>query len=307
MPRFSIIIPCFNAEATLQSTLQSLSEQTFTDWEAICVDDGSTDATCRQIKIAMLRDPRITLVHNPGKNPSDARNFGALSISAGQLIAFCDADDIWSPTKLEDLDHTFADPTVQGAFGRIAFFKDTPADASVYSTLPGKDLSIDMLLGENPVCTMSNITVRKDAFVASGGFDAAMVHNEDLEWLIRLVGNGARVVGLPELHTWYRTSPDGLSSDLAKMKAGREQALATAADLGVTPSGQSHAVHQRYLARRALRLCHGRLDPLRYAIAGLAHSPKGFLFPLRRGGLTLAAAFCAMILPSRMSRQLFSR
>jgi len=307
MPQFSIVLPCFNSAATLEATLASLQAQTRSDWEAICVDDGSTDATCDLIRNFACMDPRITLARNPGQGPSDARNYGALVMATGELIAFCDADDIWSPCKLAQLDAAFADPEVHGAFGQIAFFKDHPSDAKVFSTVPSEDLSIHLLLGENPVCTMSNMTVRKEVFSASGGFDTTIVHNEDLEWLIRLVGQGARVVGLDDLQTYYRTSAGGLSSDLTKMSAGRDRALATAALYGVAPTSKNHAIHHRYLARRALRLGQGRFDPIRYSMAGLAHSPASFLFPLRRGGLTLIAALCAMLLPENTAQRLFSR
>ncbi len=307
MPLFSIVVPCFNAEKTIGATLASLRAQSCADWEAICIDDGSSDATREYVKRAAKRDPRIRLASNPGKGPSEARNHGAMSLAKGNLIAFCDADDIWTPSKLDQLTTTFQDASVDAAYGRIAFFSSHPSDAKAFSTVPTSDLTIDMLLGENPVCTMSNITVRKEIITAAGGFDTTMVHNEDLEWLIRLVGNGARIVGIDHLHTWYRTSVGGLSSDLAAMFEGRVRAIATAAEFGVIPSGKSDAIHHRYLARRALRLGHDRFEPLRYAIKGVARDPVGFLFPLRRGGLTFVAALCVTVLPRATSINLFSR
>lgn len=307
MPKFSVIIPCFNAQATVGNTLASLQAQICTDWEAICVDDGSTDATGDIVASFARTDNRISLARNPGNGPSAARNHGALSLASGDFISFCDADDIWSARKLLELDAAFADPDVHGAFGRIAFFKDHPSDAKVFSTVPREILSIPMLLGENPVCTMSNVTVRKSVFSASRGFDPAIVHNEDLEWLIRLVGHGARVVGLDALQTYYRTSADGLSSDLPRMLAGRDRALATAARYGVVPTAKSHAIHRRYLARRALRVGRGRFEPLRHVMTGLAHSPIGFLFPLRRGALTVVAALAVTVLPGKTAQHLFSR
>ncbi|MEX0340167.1 MAG: glycosyltransferase family 2 protein, partial [Arenibacterium sp.] len=77
MPEFSIIIPCYNAALTIDSTLASLKAQSCTDWEAICVDDGSTDATPDRIRFAAERDSRITLHRNQRKGPSAARNHGA--------------------------------------------------------------------------------------------------------------------------------------------------------------------------------------------------------------------------------------
>lgn len=306
MPYFSIIIPCYNAEATIAETLASLHAQSFTDWEAICVDDGSTDATPFLIRKAARDDPRIQLVHNTGKGPSDARNLGALTCASGDLIAFCDADDLWVPGKLRHQRDIFSDCSIDAVYGKIGFFQHAPGDTDVFSTVPHDDLSIDMLLGENPVCTMSNITLRRGVFERSGGFDPAIVHNEDLDWLIRLVGQGARVVGVDTLQTWYRTSPSGLSTDLEAMLAGRTHAIQTAETFGVRPSNRSHAIHHRYLARRALRTAESRAAPLRHALFGLGHSPSGFLLPVRRGVPTLFGALAALLLPRSLRQSLFS-
>jgi glycosyltransferase involved in cell wall biosynthesis len=306
MPVFSIILPCFNAEATIIRTLNSLSAQLFTDWEAICVDDGSTDATHFLIRKAAQEDPRIRLVRNTGRGPSMARNMAALTCATGDFLAFCDADDIWVPSKLLQVRDTFSDRSIDAVYGQTGFFQQELGDTRVYSGVPKGDLTIDRLLGENPVCTMSNITVRRGVFERTGGFDASMMHNEDLEWLIRLVGHGARVVGIDKLQTWYRTSPGGLSTNLDAMLVGHEHALQTAAKFGVQPSNHSHAIHHRYLARRALRTGARRTEALRLALSGIAYSPLGFLLPTRRGLPTLIGAVAALILPRAIRQSLFS-
>lgn len=306
MPLFSIILPCFNAEATISQTLESLRAQTLTDWEAICVDDGSTDGTVAVIEATAKGDSRIRLVRNTGKGPSQARNCGVQDHAKAGLIAFCDADDLWLPTKLAELEKTFADPRVDGGFGQIGFFNTDPFGASVFSTVPDVPLSIEILLGENPVCTMSNFALRRSVFLKSGGFAVSMIHNEDLEWLIRLVGTGAHIIGVPKLQTLYRTNVGGLSTDLEAMFAGRDRAIATAARFGIHPNAQSHAVHHRYLARRALRLGASRTQALRHAMIGLSYSPTGFLTPRRRGALTLGGALAALILPRVTRQSLFS-
>ncbi|MCA0872930.1 glycosyltransferase family 2 protein [Seohaeicola saemankumensis] len=307
MPRFSIVMPCFNAAATLSATLDSIARQSFHDWELICVDDGSTDASRLLLAERAARDPRIIPVCNPGKGPSDARNYGALSIAQGQIIAFCDADDIWLPNKLAELDRAFADHQLDAAFGQIAFFDGTPDRVRVTSTVPEGPVSIAMLLGENPVCTMSNLSLRTEAFRATGGFATDMVHNEDLEWLIRLVGNGARLQGQDSLQVWYRASAGGLSSDLDAMRAGRERAIATARRFGVSPDTRAEAIHLRYLARRALRLDHDPREALGLVVTGIRNDPTGFLLPLRRGGATAVAACLAPLLPCTLRRALFAR
>ena len=306
MPKFSIIIPCYNAALTIDSTLTSLQAQSVSDWEIICIDDGSTDVTCERIRFAAARNSRITLHRNPRKGPSAARNHGASVLATGEIIAFCDADDLWAPSKLAELSDAFTDGSIDGVFGEIGFFSDTPGETPVRSTAPNGPLNVQTLLGENPVCTMSNMAVRRERFVQSGGFDESMVHNEDLDWLIRLVGRGARVVGLPRLQTYYRRSANGLSADLLAMDKGRQQALASAARLGITPTGAADATYNRYLARRALRLGLGRTTALRHALLGLCQSPRGFLLPLRRGLPTLVAAACAAAMPAVLTRRLFA-
>ncbi len=307
MTQFSIIIPCYNAADTILETLKSIRVQSVTDWEAILVDDGSTDFTWMLISMAALSDPRIKLVKNEGKGPSAARNLGASKHATAPIIAFCDADDIWKPNKLADLTAAFGDPSVDAIYGQVAFFKESPDDARVFSTVPNGDLTISTLLGENPVCTMSNLAVRQKAFVATNGFDEKLIHNEDLEWLIRLVGKGARVVGLDRLHVWYRSSATGLSADLPAMALARDAVVQTAKRFGVVPKPTYDAIHYRYLARRALRLGQGRVLPLRLALAGLQQSPRGFFNSPKRGGLTLTAALARLLLPTSLSFSLFSR
>lgn len=307
MPRFSIIVPCFNAETTIVKTLDSLLAQTFADFEIICVDDGSTDATHALILEKQKQDVRINLAQNSGKGPSDARNLGAMTLAKGDIIAFCDADDLWATSKLAYLEVAFQSSTVDAAYSQIAFFDTCPDDATTFSEVPSSDLTISHLLGENPVCTMSNIAIRWNAFAATGGFDPNIVHNEDLEWLIRLVGQGARVVSIPDALTYYRRNLGGLSADLLAMAQGREAALKTAAKFGFHPTKKDDAVHLRYLARRALRLGHSRFDAAQFALRGLVSSPSGFFSSPRRGALTLFGALAALVLPTRVNHLLFSR
>lgn len=304
-PEFSVIMPCYNAAATLNDTIASLLAQTRSTWELICIDDGSTDETPLLLAGWEKADPRITAFTNTQKGPSAARNLGA-SRARGEILCFLDADDLWTADKLASLHRAYRDAAIDGAFGRIAFFRHR-ARADTYSTVPRTPLTIPMLLGENPVCTMSNISVRRTAWHRSGGLNTDLVHNEDLDWLIRLTGEGAVIQPLQQLHVWYRTSPSGLSSDLPAMARSRRQVLATARRFGFEPDARAEAIYLRYLARRALRLDHLGVAALRLTFSGLRHSPRAFLFPLHRGLMTALAALCAPLLPRPIRRSLFSR
>lgn len=100
MPLVSIITPVYNASRWLPETLASVRAQTFSDWEQILVDDGSTDNSREIAEEAARTDARFRLLRTPHNGgPSAARNYG-LDAARGRFIAFLDADDLWLPEKL---------------------------------------------------------------------------------------------------------------------------------------------------------------------------------------------------------------
>ena len=101
-PQISVIIPVYNAEKYLQTTLQSLQKQTFKDFEAICIDDGSSDASPQILADFAANDARFKIHRQANAGGSAARNKG-LELAAGKYIAFLDNDDILHPQYLEIL------------------------------------------------------------------------------------------------------------------------------------------------------------------------------------------------------------
>lgn len=101
-PEISIIIPAYNEEKNIACCLNSVLAQTFESFEAICIDDGSTDGTVDIIKSFAEKDDRIILLKNPDKGVSSARNFG-IENSRGNYIGFVDSDDFIQPQMYEFL------------------------------------------------------------------------------------------------------------------------------------------------------------------------------------------------------------
>lgn len=99
-PFFSIVIPVYNVAPYLRECLDSVRAQTFTDWECICVDDGSTDESPAILDGYAETDPRFRVVHQPNAGVSAARNKG-LDEAKGEWIGFLDADDIWRTDLLQ--------------------------------------------------------------------------------------------------------------------------------------------------------------------------------------------------------------
>lgn len=98
-PMFSIVIPVYNVAPYLRECLDSVLAQTFTDWEAICVDDGSTDDSGMILNEYAAKDSRFKVVHQQNKGVSSARNV-ALDLAQGEWICFVDSDDIVHPNWL---------------------------------------------------------------------------------------------------------------------------------------------------------------------------------------------------------------
>lgn len=112
MPKFSIIIPVYNVAPYLRECLDSLLLQTYKEWEAICIDDGSTDGSATILDEYQGKDPRFKVIHKNNAGVSAARNSG-LEKAKGDYIGFVDGDDLidkeWLCTASNLLDRTHVD------------------------------------------------------------------------------------------------------------------------------------------------------------------------------------------------------
>ena len=100
MPAISVIIPVYNVEKYLRRCLDSVLNQTFSDWEAICVNDGSPDGCAAILSEYAARDARFKIVNKPNGGLSDARNAG-MAVATGDYILYLDSDDFIHPQTME--------------------------------------------------------------------------------------------------------------------------------------------------------------------------------------------------------------
>lgn len=100
MPQISIVLPVYNVERYLEATLDSILSQSYTDFEIVCVDDGSTDRSPSILESYSLKDPRLTIVRQANAGPGASRNTG-LDHATGKYVIMLDADDIYHPHLLE--------------------------------------------------------------------------------------------------------------------------------------------------------------------------------------------------------------
>ena len=306
-PAVSVIIPVHNAARTLVATVQSVLAQSFADFELVLIDDGSTDDSLPVMLDLAMADARIHVLAQSNKGVAATRNLGVKSSSA-PLIAFLDADDLWHADKLaRHVAYHKADADVDVSYARIAFIDPAAADARgalTTSSIERGGLTLQQILAENPVCTMSNMVVTRACFDLVGPFLANMSFAEDQEWLARTADRGFVIEGLDAVLVDYRLSHDGLSVNLERMHEGWQH-LASLYRLPAELRA-AEAVYCRYLARRALRSGAPTAQARDWAWRGLKLDADAFLSDARRGWMTLLSALIAPLLPRAARLRVFA-
>lgn len=170
-PKVSIVIPARNASQTIAETLSSLSEQTFSNWEAVIVDDGSVDGTRGIAESYAASDARFRVVAQPPQGVSAARNKG-IDLARSDWLLFLDSDDWVLPRHLERLTSVLdRDPeldVVYCGWARVA------PDGTIASQQRATEAdALFPLLARGPVFAVHACIVRRSLVQSAGGFDSA--------------------------------------------------------------------------------------------------------------------------------------
>jgi len=217
----SIITPAHNSEAYLQGSVDSAIAQSFTDFELLIVDDGSTDGTRALARQLAERDQRVRVVMRSDRGGAAAGRNLAMRHARGAFFALLDSDDIWHPTflqaQMEILRRLPAVDVVSGNAYNLGGGFDGQPLSSVASDLRPIRL-IDMLEHENAVCIMS--VLRRTVYDTIGGFDETLTVSEDYDFWIRAALAGFRFVQNPVPLADYRRRADSASSDEIAMLQG---------------------------------------------------------------------------------------
>jgi hypothetical protein len=177
-PAVSVIIPARNAAATLDAALASLRAQTVPDWEAIVVDDGSTDGTAAVAHAQASRDPRVHLLRAEAGGASAARNAG-LAAARGRHLLFLDADDWVAPTHLERLLGLLA--ATPAATAAYCGYRRVMPDGSMGPATWRADIAAapKPAFAHGPGTAIHAVLVDRDAVLAVGGFNPGLRTCED--------------------------------------------------------------------------------------------------------------------------------
>ena len=193
-PAISVVLPVHNGARHLQVALDSISDQTVTDFELIAVDDGSTDATLAVLRRHAARDARVRVITRPNTGIVGALNDG-LAAAQGMFLARMDADDEASPDRFErQLARLRAEPGLV-ALGSAVTFMDA-AGRSVQSCPRPLDhgaIEAQLLAGDGGALIHPAVMFRTGAVRAVGGyrvFERAAQYFEDLDLYLRLARIG---------------------------------------------------------------------------------------------------------------------
>ena len=187
MPYFSIVIPVYNKEKFVAKTIESVLSQTFTDYEIIIVNDGSTDQS--EAKISVFKDNRIKYYSKKNEGVALARNFGIEKATADN-ICFLDADDYWYPTFLETMHRYSSELPEQIVFAAAIEIetknKTIPAHYSIPSTSDFEIVNFFDASQKECALWTSSVCIHKSVFDKVGNFDIKIKHGEDTELWIRI-------------------------------------------------------------------------------------------------------------------------
>ncbi|MGC4007102.1 MAG: glycosyltransferase [Pirellulales bacterium] len=184
-PRVSVIIPTYNRAETLIEAVESVLAQSFRDYEIVVADDGSTDDTAA--RLAPYLD-RLCYDTAPNRGQSAARNRAARS-ARGEILAFLDSDDLWTPDRLAAQLPLFDDAALGWSYCDMDYFGDERSSSrpsSFHKTPPHRGRILKSLIVDGCPMHTPTLMVRKELFFAVGGYDEALRVFEDHDLYYRL-------------------------------------------------------------------------------------------------------------------------
>jgi len=267
-PRFSVVVPAFNREKLVGPTIDSVLAQTFTDYELIVVDDGSTDGTAEVLR---SYGTRIKVIRQANQGPEVARDRG-IAMATGEYIALLDSDDLLWPRALETYDRIIracGSPAL--ILGATMYFGEgqivTPDDDGTgdieffqYRDYLAKDVSVG-LYG-------SNVVTKKSVVEQAGGLrhsTPTTFYMDLLDTMLRIGVYGPCVVVKQPTTVSYRVHPTNSVRDIERMTDGIYP-IVKAERHGQYPGGRSRRF-ARYACIGGVAWCW-----FKYALA--AHRPR---------------------------------
>jgi teichuronic acid biosynthesis glycosyltransferase TuaG len=213
----SIVMPAYNSGKYIADSIRSVLAQTYSDWELIVVDDGSTDDTAAVVRDFMKHESRVKYIYQENGRLGKARNTGIRN-SSGDLVAFLDSDDLWMETKLERQTHALREYEADLVYcNAYVFTDDNPLDETkkLQSSI-GKfsgQAFYDSLVVQNQIPVLT-VLGKKAALESVGLFEEAKPYHgcEDYDLWMKLAQAGFVFYGMPAVLARYRRHASAMTA-----------------------------------------------------------------------------------------------
>jgi glycosyltransferase involved in cell wall biosynthesis len=235
-PLASVVMTVFNGERFLRQAIDSVLSQTFSDFELIIINDGSTDGTASTLESYEKNDSRVRVYHQENKGLIESLNRGC-GLARGKYIARMDADDVSVPDRLERQIGFLEKHEKVGLLGGAFEGIDDQGRRVFLDQLPLEDEPIRAAFRSFsfPICHPA-VMMRKQAFDATGGYRAQFLHGEDYDLFYRIIERW-RVANLPEVVVRKR-----IHSNQVSVRNLRQSILSLLASHAMSVAGQRDAV-----------------------------------------------------------------
>jgi glycosyltransferase involved in cell wall biosynthesis len=308
MPLVSVIIPIYNGEKTIKETIESVLNQSFTDFELIVINDGSIDKTLAVLET--IDDSRLKVFSFPNAGVSVSRNRG-LEQAKGEFISFLDADDLWTPDKLEtQLKALQENPQAAVAYSWSDWVDESGEFLRAGGHITANGKVYEQLLVRDFIESGSNPLIRKQALDEVGNFDPSVTPAEDWDMWLRLAAR-YEFIAVPYPQILYRVYPTSASFNVWKMEAGSLKVIER--NLAQLPDNSQHLKREtlgsryKYLTFKALE---GNLErqkgltAIRFLWQAIQYDPA-MLGRVKIMMIVLAKIALSILLPAQQAQGLF--
>ncbi len=251
-PRFSVVVPAYNAQETLAGTLQALVKQTFDDWECIVVDDGSVDETGVVAASFAEQDERFRVIAQANRGTGGAYNTGVTAAS-GDWVTVCSADDVLLPSHLCAMRAAIAaNPESDILSCNGYYWGSDDARELVYKGARARTARSWTLEDALDRCFFSvGACYRRSLFDALGGYREE-IYGEDYDFWLRALAAGARHRYVPETLTLHRVSDTQKSADRVRAYESDIRSISNVLQSAELTESEQRAAHAAISHRRRL-------------------------------------------------------
>ena len=253
-PKVSVLMTTYNAGRLLQEAVQSVVEQSFSDWELVVVDNASTDASTENLEFTDARIRYIKLEANVGRTP--ALNIG-LFACVGEYVAILDADDLCHPSRLgvqsEFLDTNISHSLIGSEYETI----DEGGRRIKMHSCAASSKEVKTSLGHTNVIAHSTVMYRRNLAIETAGYDESFSYAQDFEMTLRLMKLG-EVEILPECLSSIRIHPNSETNkkSVSKSKIFDEYRCFRIANSYLSQNSSVEHKHRQRLAITAIAMAY---------------------------------------------------